>query len=86
MVDGVALGQALAKNENVEDALRSYERERLQKTAVLVAQGRRTARIMGTTNPVICWLREIAVRLAPVKTLVKILAAINRRAGTDVSW
>ena len=85
MVDAVALGQALAKNDNVEDALRSYERDRREKTAILVAQGRRTARIMGTMNPVACRLREVAVRLAPVKTLVKILAAINRRAGTDVS-
>ena len=85
MVDAVALGQALGKNDNVEDALRSYERDRREKTAVLVAQGRRTARIMGTTNPAACRLREVAVRLAPVKTLVKMFAAINRRAGTDVS-
>ena len=85
MVDAVALGQALGKNEKVEDALRSYERDRREKTAVLVAQGRRTARIMGTTNPAACRLREVAVRLAPVKTLVKMFAAINRRAGTDVS-
>ena len=85
MVDAVALGQALAKNENVENALRWYERDRREKTAILVAQGRRTARIMGTMNPVICWLREIAVRLAPVKQLVRVLGAINRRAGTDVS-
>ena len=85
MVDAVALGQALAKNENVENALRWYERDRREKTAILVAQERRTARIMGTMNPVICWLREIAVRLAPVKQLVRVLGAINRRAGTDVS-
>ena len=85
MVDAVALGRVLGENQNVVDALRSYERDRREKTAVLVAQGRRTARIMGTTNPMACRLREIAVRLAPVKTLVKMFAAINRRAGTDVS-
>ena len=85
MVDGVALGQALGENGNVEDALRSYERDRRKKTPILVAQGRRTARIMGTMNPVVCWLREVAVRLAPVKQLVRALGAINRRAGTDVS-
>ena len=85
MVDAVALGQTLGRNGNVEDALRSYERDRRKKTAVLVAQGRRTARIMGTTNPVACRLREVAVRLAPAKTLVRLFAAINRRAGTDVS-
>lgn len=85
MVDAVALGQALGKNGNLEDALRSYERDRREKPAILVAQGRRIARIMGTTNPVACRLRELAVRLAPGKTLVKIFAAISRRAGTDVS-
>jgi len=85
MVDAVALGRALGKNGNVDDALRAYERDRRGKTAALVAQGRRTARIMGTTNPVACWLREVAVRLAPIKQIVKAFAAINRRAGTDVS-
>ena len=85
MVDAVALGRALGENGNVDQALRAYERARREKTAVLVAQGRRTARIMGTTNPVACRLREIAVRLAPIKPLVKMWAAINRRAGTDVS-
>ncbi len=85
MVDAVVLGQALGENGNVEGALRSYERHRREKTGILVAQGRRTARIMGTMNPVACRLREVAVRLAPIKTLVKMFAAINRRAGTDVS-
>ena len=85
MVDAVALGKALGENGNVGDALRAYERDRREKTAVLVAQGRRTARIMGTTNPLACRLREVAVRLAPITPLVKMWAAINRRAGTDVS-
>ena len=85
MVDAVALGKALGENGNVDEALRGYERDRREKTAVLVAQGRRTARIMGTTNPVACRLREVAVRLTPVKPLMKMWAAINRRAGTDVS-
>ena len=85
MVDAVALGKALGENGNVGDALRAYERDRREKTAVLVAQGRRTARIMGTTNPVACRLREVAVRLAAITPLVKMWAAINRRAGTDVS-
>ena len=85
MVDAVALGQALGENGSAEDALRSYERGRRRKTATRPAGGRRTARIMGTMNPLACWVREVAVRLAPVKPLVKMLGAINRRAGTDVS-
>ena len=85
MVDATTLGSALRSGGDVESALRSYERERRTKTATLLAQGRRTARIMRSTNPVACYLRELVVRLIPVKTMVKILVTINRRAGTDVS-
>ena len=85
LVDAVALGRAVSTHADVQDALRAYERDRREKTAALVAQGRRTARIMGAMNPVACRLREVAVRLAPIKQLVRAVAAINRRAGTDVS-
>ena len=85
LVDAVALGRAVSMHTDVQDALHAYERDRREKTAVLVAQGRRTARIMGATNPVACRLREVAVRLAPIKQLVRAVAALNRRAGTDVS-
>ena len=85
MVDAVTLGRALSRGADVERALRSYEQERRQKTATLLAQGRRTARVMRTTNPVACYIREVVVRLIPVKPLVKVFARINRRAGTDIS-
>ena len=84
IVDAVALRNALQQDTDVARALRSYERERREKTATLVAQGRRTARLMRTQNPLVCGLREVAVRLAPVKTIVKVIVTINRRAGTDV--
>jgi 2-polyprenyl-6-methoxyphenol hydroxylase-like FAD-dependent oxidoreductase len=84
IVDAVTLGRALGRDAGVERALRSYERERRTKTATLLAQGRRTARIMRTTNPVACYIREVAVRMMPVTSIVKVLATINRRAGTDI--
>jgi hypothetical protein len=40
---------------------------------------------MRMTNPVACYLRELVVRMVPVKAAVKVLARINRRAGTDIS-
>ena len=49
---------------------------------MLLAQGRRTARMMRTTNPVACWVREGVVRSIPVKPFMKFYAKINRRAGT----
>ena len=85
IVDAVALGQVLRVGANVAGALQTYERERRPKTAALVAQGRRTARVMRTTNPIACRLREVAIRLAPVELSVKLYAKLNRRAGTDVT-
>jgi len=85
MVDAVTLGGAVQGAADVAAALRAYEDERRQKTSVLVAQGRRTARVMRMTNPVGCALRELAVRMIPVTPLARLLVAINRRAGTDVT-
>jgi 2-polyprenyl-6-methoxyphenol hydroxylase-like FAD-dependent oxidoreductase len=85
LVDAVTLGQRLGGAADVEPALRAYEQERQPKTAALLRQGRRTARVMRTTNPVACFLRDVAVRLIPVTPLVKLLVTINRRAGTDVT-
>jgi 2-polyprenyl-6-methoxyphenol hydroxylase-like FAD-dependent oxidoreductase len=84
IVDAVTLAKALTVDDDVERALRAYERERLEKTATLLRQGRRTARIMRTTNPVASYVREAVVRLIPVKPFVKFYVRINRRAGTDV--
>jgi 2-polyprenyl-6-methoxyphenol hydroxylase-like FAD-dependent oxidoreductase len=84
IVDAVTLGAALRGDSDVEGALRRYERERLAKTAALLHQGRRTARIMGTTNRLACYLREAVVRLIPVKPFAKFYMRINRRAGTDI--
>jgi 2-polyprenyl-6-methoxyphenol hydroxylase-like FAD-dependent oxidoreductase len=85
IVDAVTLAKALKGAGSVERALRAYERERLEKTATLLRQGRQTARIMRTTNPIACYIREGVVRLIPVKPFVKFYARINRRAGTDIS-
>ncbi len=83
IVDAVTLGSMLAGNGDVEQTLRSFEAERQPKTAALVRQGRRTARFMRLQNPVACHAREIALRLVPVKTLMKLYVRVNRRAGTD---
>jgi 2-polyprenyl-6-methoxyphenol hydroxylase-like FAD-dependent oxidoreductase len=84
MVDAVTLGRALTGGVSIEPALRAYERERRQKTARLLGQGRRTAFIMRTMNPVACAVREFVIRMMPVTAIVKFLVKINRRAGTAV--
>jgi 2-polyprenyl-6-methoxyphenol hydroxylase-like FAD-dependent oxidoreductase len=85
IVDAVALGNALRDCADLDRTLRSYEADRRQKTTALLAQGRRTASVMRTTNPLACFVREAVIRAAPIKPLVKLYARINRRAGTDPS-
>jgi 2-polyprenyl-6-methoxyphenol hydroxylase-like FAD-dependent oxidoreductase len=84
ITDAVTLGEVLTGDGDVDVGLRAYERERLGRTVALLRQGRRTARIMGTTNRLACWFREAVVRLIPVKPFAKFYVRINRRAGTDV--
>ena len=85
IVDAVALADALESDVDVERALRACERGRQARTSALLWQGRRTARIMGTMNPVACYVREAIVRAIPVKPFAKFYMRINRRAGTDIT-
>ena len=85
IVDAVTLGKLLANNRDVERTLRAFEAERQPRTAALVRQGRRTARIMRISNPALCYARELAFRAVPVKPLITFYVRINRRAGTDVT-
>ena len=82
IVDAVTLGKVVRAESDIRRALLSYERERRGKTTALLAQGRRTARLMRVTNPLACTIREWAIRLAPVATIAKAYVRINKRAGT----
>ena len=85
IVDAVTLGKMLANQSDVEQTLRAFEAERRPKTSALVRQGRRTARFMRIRNPVACYVRETAVRMAPLKPVMKLYVRVNRRAGTATS-
>jgi len=84
IVDAVTLGKMLTPKVDVESTLRAFEAERQSKTSALVRQGRRTASFMRIRNPVACYLRETALRMLPLKPLMKAYLRVNRRAGTDV--
>ena len=84
IVDAVTLGRVLGPGVDIPGALRSYEGERRPRTAALLRQGRRTARLMKTTNPAIGLLRELAIRLMPVQALVRILARVKKKSGVDL--
>jgi 2-polyprenyl-6-methoxyphenol hydroxylase-like FAD-dependent oxidoreductase len=84
LMDAVALGRAAASQESVESALAAYEQERRPGVANLLRQGRRTARLMRTTNVAACYARELALRAIPVTSFVRFYVKVNRRAGTAV--
>ena len=81
IIDAVTLGTKLGGEVDISRALRSYERDRIGPTARLLWQGRRTARVMRTTSPLACYVREAVVRMIPVKATIRVLTAINRKAG-----
>jgi 2-polyprenyl-6-methoxyphenol hydroxylase-like FAD-dependent oxidoreductase len=83
IVDAVTLGRMLTGKTDVEGTLRAFEADRQPKTAALVRQGRRTARFMRIRNPLVCYVRELALRTFPLKSIMKLYVRVNRRAGTD---
>ena len=86
IVDGVTLGRRLAGGGDIAQSLRAYESERMPKTRTLLGQGRRTARLMATTNPLVCAVREFVLRAIPVTTFARFFVRINRKAGTDLRY
>lgn len=80
MVDAVRLAAHLSGTTNIDAALRGYERERMPPTRALLAQGRRTARVMAMTNPIACTIRELVLRAMPVTTFARLYVSINSRA------
>jgi 2-polyprenyl-6-methoxyphenol hydroxylase-like FAD-dependent oxidoreductase len=77
--DAVALGLALGRNEDGPAALRLYERVRGARTRRIVRSGRRIARITTTRNRAIGWLRDTAIGLVPVSTIVAAYQLGGRR-------
>jgi len=63
--DAVALGLALRPGGSFSQALRRYEQVRARRTAAIVREGRRIARVTTTHNPVVRGLRDGAIKLVP---------------------
>jgi 2-polyprenyl-6-methoxyphenol hydroxylase-like FAD-dependent oxidoreductase len=69
--DAVAVGLALAADVPAAEALRRYERVRAARTRRIVQSGPRIARVTTTRNPAIAWVRDNAIRLMPIRPLLK---------------
>jgi 2-polyprenyl-6-methoxyphenol hydroxylase-like FAD-dependent oxidoreductase len=81
--DAVALGQALAADRPVEEALRRYEAIRAERTFKVVQVAKRNARVGSLTGGLPVWLRDTAVRLVPEKILLQSMIDMGRPAGAD---
>ena len=86
IVDAVTLAKKLPAGSDIVESLRAYERERIPKVSALLGQGRRTARVMATTSPMLCTIRELVLRAIPITTFARFFIRINRKAGTDVTY
>jgi 2-polyprenyl-6-methoxyphenol hydroxylase-like FAD-dependent oxidoreductase len=69
--DAVALGLALTRHDDIEAALRDYERVRRARTSKLIATGPRIAAMTTTRSRVRIALRTTLLRLVPEPLLAK---------------
>jgi 2-polyprenyl-6-methoxyphenol hydroxylase-like FAD-dependent oxidoreductase len=67
--DAVALGLALRSAADPTAGLRRYEAARQPPSVRLVHRGPRAARVTTTRNVVVGWVRDLAIRLAPLRAI-----------------
>jgi FAD-dependent urate hydroxylase len=69
--DAVVLARCLGERGTTAEALRSYERLRSDRVAMVVRRSRRVGSIGQVKNPAICWLRDRAVAMIPPKAQLR---------------
>lgn len=79
--DAVVLAECLGAADNVEAALRLYEGLRAARTAAIVRRSRRVGRVGQVEHPLLCRLRDAALKALPERIQLKQLEAI---AGYEV--
>jgi 2-polyprenyl-6-methoxyphenol hydroxylase-like FAD-dependent oxidoreductase len=65
--DAVVLARCLGERGATAEVLRSYERLRSDRVAMVVRRSRRVGMVGQVKNPAICWLRDRAVAMIPPK-------------------
>jgi 2-polyprenyl-6-methoxyphenol hydroxylase-like FAD-dependent oxidoreductase len=63
--DAVVLARCLGERGATAESLRSYERLRSDRVALVVRRSRRVGSIGQAKNPAICWLRDRALAMIP---------------------
>jgi 2-polyprenyl-6-methoxyphenol hydroxylase-like FAD-dependent oxidoreductase len=65
--DAVVLARCLGERDATAESLRSYERLRAERVAMVVRRSRRVGSIGQAKNPAICWLRDRTLPMIPPK-------------------
>ncbi|MDP8938936.1 MAG: FAD-dependent monooxygenase [Actinomycetota bacterium] len=71
--DAAVLADALRGAKSAAEALRSYERRRVGRTASIVLRSRRMGRVMQSENPLVCGLRDALGATVPAGTRLRML-------------
>jgi 2-polyprenyl-6-methoxyphenol hydroxylase-like FAD-dependent oxidoreductase len=74
--DAVVLARCLGERGATAESLRSYERLRSDRVAMVVRRSRRVGSIGQVKNPAICWLRDRALAMIPPKAQLRQLEEV----------
>jgi 2-polyprenyl-6-methoxyphenol hydroxylase-like FAD-dependent oxidoreductase len=74
--DAVVLARALRETEDVDAALRAYEKERIGRANMITELSRRVGVMGGWTHPVACWLRNTLTAHTPRRVRLRMLRPI----------
>ena len=74
--DAVVLARCLGERGATAESLRSYERLRSDRVAMVVRRSRRVGLIGQVKNPAICWLRDRALAMIPPKAQLRQLEEV----------
>jgi 2-polyprenyl-6-methoxyphenol hydroxylase-like FAD-dependent oxidoreductase len=74
--DAVVLAVCLRKGADVDEALREYQLRRIPRTREVVLRSRRLGVVAQFENPVLCWMRNWAMRSVPRRMTARQMEAV----------
>jgi hypothetical protein len=80
----VALGLVLSPSKDVGEALRRYEKVRIQRTRKFIELGPRIARVTTTRNGLIQSVRTFFIRAVPASVIRSVAASRSRDPHRDL--
>ena len=74
--DAPVLAVCLRKSAGVVAGLSEYQRRRVPRTSRIVLESRRIGEVGQWKNPLLCWLRDAAMRVTPSRMTVRHMDAV----------